>query len=402
MKRLLVLFLALVFCLSFSGCYLDDFTSSEQDKLYEEGIRIFKEYLAKARPNAKIKTVSDVHYLGDNHQMQLTEFMKGEYQDGSKNLKFAVNVKTGDIYTSEQTELYNKKLTTLINEMLGLQWTAVKPAINISSLVTLHGKKKPLHSNEGELRDLLPVNITNLDAFVRDSFKNKNLSVSMHFIYTGAPLRPQTIVQATADKFSENIHLNLQRFPEALQKEVEAAGIAAWGTSPQWPINEQNCLATESMKLSGSTKYEYTQWQEYKGQTPFTIHYPAYILIIEKQPDSSFKEEKSTFDITRDMQIIQKGNQFEFVTKDNRPLNFYVFMDNLDSADNIKEIAARNRKFHDAAYNEFRWQPVLGRWCVGSRSDKFAQLYHLKENDLIIIGNEALTKLQPKQKNSGK
>ena len=103
MKRLLTFCLAILFCLSFSGCYLDDFTSSEQDKQYDSAIKIFKEYLAKTDPNAKIKEVSSVKYLGENHQLQLTEFVSGEYQSGSKKLKFAVNTKTGDIYTSEPT-----------------------------------------------------------------------------------------------------------------------------------------------------------------------------------------------------------------------------------------------------------------------------------------------------------
>ena len=98
------------------------------------------------------------------------------------------------------------------------------------------------------------------------------------------------------------------------------------------------------------------------------------------------------------MQIKQNGKQFEFVTKDNQKINYYIFMDSLAPADNVKEIAARNRKFHDAAYNEYRWQPVLGRWCVGSRSEKYGQLYAMEENDLIIIGNEGLNKLKPKKK----
>ena len=119
MKRLLTFCLAILFCLSFSGCYLDDFTSSEQDKLYDSAIKIFKEYLAKTDPKAKIKEVSSVKYLGENHQMQLTEFVRGDYESGSKKLQFAVNTKTGDIYTSGQADLYKKKAAALVNDMLG-------------------------------------------------------------------------------------------------------------------------------------------------------------------------------------------------------------------------------------------------------------------------------------------
>ena len=84
MKRLLAFCLALLFCLSFSGCYLDDFTSSEQDKAYDSAIKIFKEYLAKADPKEKIKKVSNVTYLGENHQIQLTESSKGNTSPAAK------------------------------------------------------------------------------------------------------------------------------------------------------------------------------------------------------------------------------------------------------------------------------------------------------------------------------
>ena len=402
MKRLLTFCLAILFCLSFSGCYLDDFTSSEQDKQYDSAIKIFKEYLAKTDPNAKIKEVSSVKYLGENHQLQLTEFVSGEYQSGSKKLKFAVNTKTGDIYTSERVDLYAEKTTALFNDILGLQWTAVKPEVHISSRVDMHGKKPPIGgSNEdSELSGVLPVTIKDMDAFAKDSFKNKNYSVSLHFIYTGAPLR-RAVMETAAEQFGSRVRLDLQRFPDSLQKDVEAASRAAWGENPRWPVNGHDSLAVESLTIHGSDKLEHKQWQDYKGKAPFTIHYPARTLVREKQKDSSYKEQESRFDITRDMQIKQNGKAFEFVTTNNRKVKFFVFMDSLAPADNVTAIAARNRKFHDAAYNEYGWHPVLGRWCVGQKIHKTNspnQIYAMQEDDLIIIGNEGLNKLKPKQK----
>ena len=325
MKRLLTFCLAILFCLFFSGCYLDDFTSSEQNKQYDSAIKIFKEYLAKTDPNAKIKEVSSEKYLGENHQMQLTEFVSGEYQSGSKKLKFAVNTKTGDIYTSEQ------------------------PPIGGSN-------------EDSELSGVLPVTIKDMDAFAKDSFKNKNYSVSLHFIYTGSPLR-RAVMETAAEQFGSRVRLDLQRFPDELQKDVEAASRAAWGENPRWPMNGYDSLAVESLTIHGSDKLEHKQWQDYKGKAPFTI-------LREKQKDSSYKEQESRFDITRDMQIKQNGKSFEFVTTNNRKVKFFVFMDSLAPADNVTAIAARNRKFHDAAYNEYGWHPVLERWCVGQKIHK--------------------------------
>lgn len=404
MKRLLTFCLAIFFCLSFSGCYLDDFTSSEQDKLYDSAIKIFKEHLAKTDPKAKIKEVSNVTYLGENHQMQLTEFVKGDYQSGGKNLKFAVNTKTGEIYTSGQADLYKEKMTALVNDMLRLQWTAVKPEVHISSRVDMHGKKPPIGGSkeDSELQGVLPVTIKDMDAFARDSFKNNNYSVNLHFIYTGAPLRPQAVMETAAEQFGSRVRLTLQRFPDLLQKDVDAASRAAWGSNREWPVNGHDSLAVESLTIYGGDKFDYKQWQDYTGKAPFTIHYPSITLLRVKQEDGSFKEQESRFDITRNMQIRQNGNTFEFVTVDNRKIKYYVFTDSLASVDNVKEIAARNRKFHDAAFNEYHWQPVLGRWCVGSKSDRRSELYALEENDLLIFGSEGLGKLKPKPKEAEK
>jgi hypothetical protein len=330
--------------------------------------------------------------------MQLTEFAEGEYEAGSKKLKFAVDTKSGAIYTSEQIDPFKQKMSALINEMLGLQWTAVKPDVYVTSRVTLHGKKAPMGSNIGELHGVLPVNIKDMDTFVRDSFKNNDLSLSLHFIYTGAPLRPKAVIETAAKTFTGNVSLQLQRFPDTLRNDVEAASRAAWGANPQWPVNGHDSLAEESMTVKEYAGYTYQQWRDYNGKAPFTIHYPALTLTGEKQKDGSLKEEKSNFNIETDLQIKQNGKQFEFVTKDNRKIKYYVFMDSLAPADNVKEIAARNRKFHDAAFNEFRWHPVLGRWCVGSKADRTNQIYSLEENDLIIIGSEGLNKLRPKKK----
>ena len=342
-------------------------------------------------------------YLGENHQMQLTEFVSGEYQSGSKTLKFAVNTKTGDIYTSKQADLYAEKATALVNDMLGLQWTAVKPEVHISSRVDMHGKKPPIGGNkeDNELGGVLPITIKDMDAFAKNSFKDKNYSVNLHFIYTGAPLRPRAVMETAAEQFGSRVRLDLQRFPDALQKDVEAASRAAWGENPRWPVNGHDSLAVESLTVYGSDKLEHKQWQDYNGKAPFTIHYPAITLLREKQKDGSYKEQESRFDITRDMQIKQNGNAFEFAMKDNRKIKYYVFMDSLAPADNVTAIAARNRKFHDAAYNEYGWHPVLGRWCIGQKIHKTSspnQIYAMEENDLIIIGNEGLNKLKPKQK----
>ena len=56
MKRLLIYCLTMFFCLVFSGCYLDDFTASEQDKLLDDGIKIFMMMIVKIPKRPKKQT----------------------------------------------------------------------------------------------------------------------------------------------------------------------------------------------------------------------------------------------------------------------------------------------------------------------------------------------------------
>ena len=98
------------------------------------------------------------------------------------------------------------------------------------------------------------------------------------------------------------------------------------------------------------------------------------------------------------MKIVKQGSGYEFVTSGNRPLKFYVFIENLSAVENVKEIAVRNRKFHDAAYNEMRWHPVLDRWTVGYKTEKLNQIDVMQQQDLIVAGKAALETLHPKKK----
>ena len=131
-----------------------------------------------------------------------------------------------------------------------------------------------------------------------------------------------------------------------------------------------------------------------------TVHYPAYTQRNAKTKDASIKKEEKFVTAGKDLQITEKDSGFEFLTANNQELKFYVFINDLASVENVKEIAERNRKFHDAAFNESRWHPVLDRWTVGVKDESRNQIYSMQQKDLIIVGKAALEKLPSKKKNT--
>ena len=121
MKRFVLFCLALFCCVSFSGCILDDFSSSEREELIKSGEKIFKKYLSEHDAGAKITEMREITYLGKNHQSQLTNFAEGKYRSGSETFRFAVDTKTGNVYTSRRQAEFIDKMTQHVRERLSLQ-----------------------------------------------------------------------------------------------------------------------------------------------------------------------------------------------------------------------------------------------------------------------------------------
>ena len=411
MKRRIALCLALLCCVFFSGCLFDEYSSSERKDLIKSGEKIFMDYLEKKDPKAKITEMQEISYLGSNHQFQLTEFAEGKYKSGSDEFSFAVNTKTKEIYTSERQKEFAEKMAKHVNERLNLQWTAVKASVYPSALLPLTPrdpkKHPPLEEHPVTLRGMLPADIPDMDAYVKTALENKSLELSLHFLFTGKPLLANHITIAAADKFSNNVYIELQRYPDSLKSTLEKVASAGNAPGLDWPVNEYACLAEETVILNkneNAAECAYQKWDDYiyKGNVPLTLHYPAYAQHSVKAKDGTVTKEENTVAAGKDLRVTETGSSYEFLTSDNRELHFYVFTDNLSAVENVKEIAERNRKFHDAAFNESRWQPILNRWAVGRRMKKLNQIQAMQQQDLIIVGKAAIDELQPKKKTEEK
>ena len=115
MKKLLCILLAL--CLA-GACAAS--TEGESAQL-RTGRKLMKEYLAERGGRASL-TESHADVLRpDADRLVLSDFVKGTFRDGSGEYEFAVNVVTGEIYTSESLPLFQEACVRLIEARLGLE-----------------------------------------------------------------------------------------------------------------------------------------------------------------------------------------------------------------------------------------------------------------------------------------
>ena len=115
MKKLLFILLALCLAGACAAC-----TEGESAQL-RTGRKLMKEYLAERGGRASL-TESHADVLRpDADRLVLSDFVKGTFRDGSGEYEFAVNVVTGEIYTSESLPLFQEACVRLIEARLGLE-----------------------------------------------------------------------------------------------------------------------------------------------------------------------------------------------------------------------------------------------------------------------------------------
>ena len=103
----------------FTGCIPQHYVPSHEDKLKEKGMELIQEYLSENHPSAKTGDpvcLHAVHYTGD----YLTDYISSTYTENGTETEIAVDVSTGDIYTSEHYEELNSACIDTVRDTLEL------------------------------------------------------------------------------------------------------------------------------------------------------------------------------------------------------------------------------------------------------------------------------------------
>lgn len=172
--RALAAALALVLLLPLAGCG----GSAE----LRTGRKLIKEYLAGRRPELVECYVEALR--PDGTKSVNSDFVKGQFRaDGKASVyDFAVNTVTGEVYTAERLPEFYDCCVRAVASQLGLDagdWTAqCQIFLHTQPWQTPREEWPWAHSSLGSV---LPVGVTDLDAYARQCIADENASVTVRY-----------------------------------------------------------------------------------------------------------------------------------------------------------------------------------------------------------------------------
>ncbi len=148
-----------------TGCIPQRYVPSHEDKLKEKGMEIMQDYLSEKHPEAEIGDpvcLHAVHYNGDF----LTDYISSTYTEDGKETGIAVDISTGQIYTSEHYEELNSACIDAVADTLGLDEESIT---GTESDVVL--RLPPKHEGEKieQLPDIIHVELRMLPEQITDA-----------------------------------------------------------------------------------------------------------------------------------------------------------------------------------------------------------------------------------------
>ncbi|MBR6316653.1 MAG: hypothetical protein IKR58_06595 [Lachnospiraceae bacterium] len=172
----------LALCL-LTGCVAGE---SEQKKA---GTQLMKAYFEETGKKATLQGVyADVTRPAAD-RLEMSDYVKGTYKLGEQTYDFWVNVETGSIYTSERMQEFSSSILKLQAEKLGLDFENAACTSSITMPPSFTGETGNSRGQEDEvtLTDVLPVTVTDMDAFVKDVLEREDVFVHSNIICRKVP-----------------------------------------------------------------------------------------------------------------------------------------------------------------------------------------------------------------------
>ena len=176
-KLCLLCALMLVSALLLAGCVKG---SSEQEKA---GKKLMRAYLAESGSKAKLTEVYAEVLRPDASTLVLSDYVKGNLKDGKNEYEFAVNVVTGEIYTSEQHQAFSDSCVRLVCERLGLEPSDCGGGGELwREVPSWQEPREEWPYQWSSLGNVLPVGITDMDAYAAQLLSDEDIPVDVDIV----------------------------------------------------------------------------------------------------------------------------------------------------------------------------------------------------------------------------
>ncbi|MCR4892380.1 MAG: hypothetical protein K5989_09400 [Lachnospiraceae bacterium] len=154
------------------------------------GVQIMNDYLASRGENSYVsESHTDIMRL-DIDKVEKSDFVKGTFVDSGNSYEFAVNVVTGQIYTSERVPEFAACCSRILEERLGLD-----PNNCVSDyLLSMYEKAWVRERNEwpGQMTsigDVLPVDIKDMENFASQAILDDRYHIILNIVCKGEDIR---------------------------------------------------------------------------------------------------------------------------------------------------------------------------------------------------------------------
>ncbi len=154
------------------------------------GRNLMNEYFQNAGKKASVESIyADVTRPAAD-RLEMSDYVKGNYRLGKDSYEFWANVETGSIYTSERLMEFGESVLKLQADRLGLDADCCTcyAAVTIEPEFTGEMGNSRGQTDTVTLNDMLPVSITDMDAFAKEALESEYVSVRSFIVCRSNPL----------------------------------------------------------------------------------------------------------------------------------------------------------------------------------------------------------------------
>ena len=182
-RRQILCFLLGMMLLPLCGC-----VEGEGEQV-NAGRRMMKDYFAKDGRGASLVSIYADVTRPDIDRLEISDFVKGEYKVGNETYEFWANVETGSIYTSEKLEEFSASVLKIQAAALGFDPAdcSCYASITIEPGFTGESGNSKGQTDTVTLNDVLPVTITDMDAFAASALESGDVSVGSYIVCRSFP-----------------------------------------------------------------------------------------------------------------------------------------------------------------------------------------------------------------------
>ena len=256
------------------GCIPSDYTKEEREDREAKAVEIAEDYLYDHYRSAQIKESTffpiDTAKSGvmESH---MSDWVQGKYSNGGEK-SIAVNVETGEIYTSQDWVSFCMYGKELVYDLYGL--SEANAVVEIYGRIDLPACVDDDTYEDIRIYDMLPADVTVDEDFVKDVFASEEYGITIRMIVNDEV--DMSIFENTEpDRLGNNISVRADQYRKELVDRYYTPGSGGIpdGEKPIASYDSEGSSMNNSANNSVNNSASQTQTDDDHDMTPVAIRY---------------------------------------------------------------------------------------------------------------------------------